>query len=198
MTLRHFFQRLRFHMWSQRDALLLVRPAGKPTRMDLLESCPAEFRPITMDNLRDCLEFESQSYIPVYRNMLAKGYDGHFGYMDGQCVYRAWVQRSGKIDFDGCTVMTLDEQEWYSCYVYCAPDARGNGLQAASIADTVRRFPEQTGYSIVLPEKPRSLSNYLKNGFTPKLRLTVKNRFLRRTLIKRELSTEEVDSCFHL
>ena len=162
-----------------------------------IQNCPAEFRPITLENLQDCLEFESQSYIPVYKNMLAKGYDGHFGYIDGKCVYRAWVQHSGEIEFDGCMVMTLGQDEWYSCYVYCAPTARGNGLHGASIADTVRNSQNGTGYTIVLPEKPWSMNNYLKNGFYPKLRFTVKNRFFRRTITKKELSAVEVSQYFH-
>ena len=192
MTLFGFFSRLQFRIWSQRDALLLVRPTDVPVEPSLIEACPGTFVPVSEENLHDCAAFEDRAhYVPTYRKMLEAGSFGHFGYLDGTCVYREWLQQKGEVLFDGCPVLQLRENEGYSCYVFCDPRARGNGFQAAGIAHMAQRFPELTFYTIVLTEKKITRKNYLKNGYVPHTLITVKNRFFHRTLTRKELSPEE-------
>lgn len=191
MTLFEFYRAIRRRIWSNNSILLLVRSAGKPLHK---EERPflGEFCQITEQNIGDCATFESPSqYIPIYQKRLKRGDYGQYGYLNGTCVYREWIQQSGVILFDGCTVLELRDHECCSEYVFCAPSARGNGFQAASGAHLISLFPEWTFYTMVLPEKPISLMNYMRNGYEIHSLLTVKNRFFRRKLTEEVLSSEE-------
>ena len=193
MTVFEFCKALRRRIWSDSEILLLVRPAGKPLDDTKRKPCPGEFRMVTEENIQDCADFEDAvKYVPIYRGMLESGDYGQYGYLNGNCVYREWLQRTGDLVFDGCKVRALRENECISHYVFCAPDARGKGFQAASGAHLISLFPEKVFYTMVLPEKPVSLKNYLQNGYEIRSLLTVKNRFFRRTLMETPLSAEDV------
>lgn len=194
MTIAEFLHLLRHRLWSTCEIILLVRSPDTPLPKHAI-SCPGEFRDVTEENIRDCGQFEDISMVSVYRKMLSDGFSGQYGYLNGACVYRAWTQHRGKIDFEGCTVMSLPEHAWYSCYVYCAPEARGNGFHRAGIAETIRQFPDETAYTMILPEKPWSMRNYILNGFKPYSSITAKNRFLHRSLCERLLSPDEISAC---
>ncbi len=185
--LRHVWRRL----WFEQTIMLLVRPEHAKVHSEWLEQCPGSFCTVSEMNLGDCLEIEDAHYLALYQKMLMRGDYGQFGYLNGKCVYRAWLQRSGDIEFQGCSVLTLKEREGYSCYDYCAPSARGNGFQAAGIARVIQKFPELTIYTLILPTKPWSLRNYLRNGFEPQSLITVKRRFFYKKLVNKTISLEE-------
>lgn len=187
-----FFRWLEFRLWSERSILLLVRSAEKQPEESLRKPCPGEFRPVTENNVIDCAAFENANRrVPIYREMLKRGDYGQYGYWNGVCVYREWLQMSGDVTFDGCIAFTLQENECSSQYVFCAPSARNNGFQAASGFHLAELFPQITFYTMVLPEKLNSLRNYWRCAFEIHSRITVKNRFFHRTLTTTPLSRDE-------
>lgn len=194
MTVSEFCKALRRRLWSDSKILLLVRPAGKPLDDAKRKPCPGEFRMVTEENIQDCAAFEDAArYVPVYREMLARGDYGQYGYLGRNCVYREWLQQSGDLVFDGCKVRALLENECISHYVFCAPAARRNGFQSNGGARLVSLFPGKTFYTLVRPENSVSLKNFLRNGYEIQSLLTVKNRFFRRTLTEKVLSPEEAN-----
>lgn len=191
MKISEFITRLKFHMWSQRSILLLTRPAWKTLDKDKIKFCPGEFRLVDNNNLLDCLKFDDFTHIKTYKKMLKNGDSGQYGYLNGVCVYREWIQKSGDVIFDGCKVFALKDKEGQSCYNYCTPSARCNGFQSAGLAFQIKLYPEMTLYSMVLPENKVSLANFLNVGYEIQSIITVKNRIFFRSLKEEVLSMEE-------
>lgn len=193
MTTKEFFCRLRHRLWSTSQTLLLLRPANAPLPEQTWKPCPGEFRDVTEENINDCGQFENAvHYVPIYREMLKQGDVVHFGYLNGKCVFRHCMQRSGSFYEDGCLVHTLGADEAFIHYVFCSPNARGLGFHT----EGTRRFCEQllahSFYTCVKPDNFPSLHGFFLSGFQPYSLLTVKNRFLFRRLHEHILTPEEI------
>lgn len=190
MTVFEFLTMLAHRLWSTNTILLLERPSGKP--LGERKPCPGEFRPISEDNIADCAVIEDAThYVPIYRQMLAQGDYGQYGYLHGKCVYRQWLKCSGDILYVGCLVRTLAANEVYDHYVFCTPAARGQGVHAEGITQLIMRFMDHTFYALIAPNNISSLKNALRNGYEIRGRITVKCRFLRRTLTETPLIPAE-------
>lgn len=195
MSLNTFFSRLANRLWSDHEMLLLVRPADKPLDEALHKPCAGEFRPVTEQNINDCAAFEDAArYVPVYREMLQRGDVVHFGYIDGQCVFRHCMQTSGSFTYEGCPVRTLATGEVYTTYGFCAPAARGKGLLAESLYQFFLSHFHDTAYTLVAPENVSSLRSCYRNGYEIRSRIVVKCRFLRRTLTETSLAPTEANA----
>lgn len=123
------------------------------------------FEKVAIENVYDTIEFESESYTKAYLDMLKQGDYGVFGYLDNQCVYRKWYQMSGVIRLCGQNILSLKENEAYSKYDYCKPEARGNAFQYNSILFFVNEFPKYDLYTLVKVDNMISLHNVEKAGF---------------------------------
>lgn len=192
MTFLEFCTAFCKRIWSERSILLLVRSANQKVDESRRKPCEGEFRPVTEKNIGDCAQFEdADTRVPVYREMLENGYMMRFGYLNGKCVFRHAAQCSGDVTFDGCTILTLGEHEISPCYSYCAPEARGKGFHAESIYRMAQEFPDCTSYTMVLPTNKSSLKGYYRNGYEPLALLTVKKRFFKRQLLRKDFTCEE-------
>lgn len=172
-------------IYSNSEILLLKREPYEISNK-IRKDFPGIFCKVTEDNINDCLSFEDVSFISIYRKMLTNGDIGQYGYLNGKCVFRSWLQCSGEIKFKGCTIHSLKENEFNSHYTFCAPEARGNGFQYEGIRQLLNMYPDGVFYSMVLPEKKISLNNYKENGFKVYQQIRVENRFFQRRL-KRKL-----------
>lgn len=172
-------------LYSNSEILLLVRKPQESVKKE--KDFPGVFCIVSEDNIKDCLNFEDASFMAAYRNMLLKGDIGHYGYLNGKCVFRSWLQCSGDIKFEGCTVYRLKENEYNSHFTFCAPEARGNGFQCESISQWIHMYPDGIFYSMVLPEKEISLNNYKRNGFKVCQLIRVENRLFQRRLKRKYL-----------
>lgn len=192
MTTKEFFRRLRHRLWSTSQTLLLLRPANAPLPEQTWKPCPGEFRDVTEENINDCGQFENAvHYVPIYWEMLKQGDVVHFGYLNGKCVFRHCMQRSGSVYEDGCLVHTLGTDEAFIHYGYCAPEARGNSFHSESLRIFSVCNPELNIFAAVKPENYKSLIGVYRAGFQPYSLLTVKNRFLFRRLREHILTPEE-------
>lgn len=192
MTISCFFHLLKHRLWSTSTVLLLIHPAGKLADGSVRTPCPGEFRMVTEENINDCAAFEDAShYVPVYREMLKQGDVVRFGYMDGSCVFRHCMQMSGPFREDGCVARCLGPDEAYIQYVFCAPPARGLGFHTEGTRQLCKLFPNRTIYTTVKADNKSSLHGFFKSGFEVHSLLTVKNRFLRRTLTEKRLTPQE-------
>lgn len=183
MTISEFTTRFMHRLWSTNTILLLVRPIGKPLDDSFHKPCPGEFCPITAKNIEDCASFENaEHYVPIYREMLSNGDYGHYGYLDGECVFREWVQVSGTFCFEGCPVRLLSENQGYIHYAYCTPEARGNGFMTRGVFLLTQAYLDRQLFALVREDNLPSLKSLRRNGFEIYSKLTVKNRFFRRKL----------------
>ena len=193
MTTKEFFRLLRHRLWSTSQTLLLLRPANAPLLEQTWKSCPGEVRDATEDSVSDCAQFEDAShYVPIYREMIRRGDVVHFGYLNGKCVFRHCMQRSGSFYEDGCLVHTLGADEAFTHYGYCAPEARGNSFHSESLRIFSVCNPKLNIFTAVKPDNYKSLIGVYRAGYLPYSLLTVKNRFLFRRLHEHVLTPEEI------
>lgn len=185
MRLNKLFHLILHRFYSNSEILLLVRKPQKITQES--KDFSGVFRMITENNIKDCVNFEDASFVTIYKNMLAKGNIGHYGYLNGECVFRSWLQCSGDIKFEGCIVHHLKENEYNSYFTFCAPEARGNRFQYESISQWIHMYPDGRFYAMVLPQKEISLNNYKRNGFKVYQLIRVENRLFQRRLKKTSL-----------
>lgn len=186
MKLIKIFHSFIHRIYSDSEILLLKREPNE-TRNKRRKDFSGVFCQVTEDNIKDCLSFEDASFVSIYRSMLMNGDIGQYGYLNGKCVFRSWLQCSGKIKFEGCTVHRLKQNEYNSHYTFCAPEARGNGFQYESIHQLICMYPKGVFYSMVLPEKEISLKNYKENGFKVYQLIRVENRLFQRKLKRKML-----------
>ena len=157
-TLQKAYHRLRDGLWSTHSNLLPVRPAGDLPDETQRKYCKGTFVPVAEENIQDCAAFENPNhYVPVYRDMLQRGDYIHYGYVDGECVFRHCLQKSGQVTLQGCTVRTLSSQEAYIHYGFCAPKARGLGFHAESIYRFCTAFPQLQLFALVREDNAASL-----------------------------------------
>lgn len=192
------YSRLKYYkerIYSTHSILLLVRPAKEFAAEMQHKPCPGEFRAVTEDNIHDCAAFEdADHYVPVYRSMLEKGDYVVFGYLNGVCVFRHAMQKSGDISFAHSTIRQLKENEAYVHYGFCAPEARGQGFHSESIYRFCKDNPSHTLYAMVEEKNIASLRGCVRNGFHIHSRLTVKYRFFRRWFKETPISPAEAEA----
>jgi len=115
----------------------------------------------------------------------------YFGYLDGECVFYYCVKTSGSIFFDGCKVHDLDDDEYYSHYIFCAESARGYSFQFQANYKIINENIDKIFYIQIKPNNFPSLHNSLKSGYEIHSLLRVRNRLFFRKLNKRVLSKQE-------
>lgn len=192
MTISCFFHLLKHRLWSTSEALLLVRPANKPLPPQTWKPCTIELRLATPETVQDCGDLEDASlYAPIYLQKLADGDILHFGYLNGKCVYRHAAQCQGDIFWDGVLVRHLTPKEIHTYFSLCAPEARGHGVQTESLRQMFLMQFDCTAYTEVVPDNKASLVSCFRAGYEVHSLLTVKNRFLRRTLTEKRLTPQE-------
>lgn len=182
-------------IWSTRTDLLLSRPAGLPPpearpfageirapREEELPACAADFKaPFGWaDAQRDILR---------RRENLAL-----FGWLDGTCVFRCYLQHGGSCSHGGHTVMQFADNESYIGPAFCVPAARRKGFHEAVLRHLCTAFPDRSLYCEVRPDNIPSLRGFYRTGFRPVFRLTVKKRFFRSTLDKIPITEEEAEA----
>lgn len=189
-------RRLRYWIWHTQSVLLLRRPAGKPLNESQKTACRGTVRTVTEAELGDCGDFENTARtLPFFRSLLEQGSLIRLGYLDGRCVYRSSVQRSGTVPFSGHTALTLGPKEMYVCHVYCAPAARGNGLQKEDLRRLCEEYPDVTFYAFVKQDNIPSLRSFYRTGYEPCALVSAKRRLLLCFgCSKRPLTPEEAEA----
>lgn len=191
-TLQKACRKLKYRLWFTDSILLLTRPAGPPAEPSPRKPFAGEIRCVTEADLPDCAAFENPDrYVPIYRSMLKRGDLALFGYLDGRCVFRSFLQRSGPLAFQEHTVRELAAGKGYVHYIFCAPDARRKGFHEAALREMCRICPDRTLYAEVKEGNIPSLRGFFRSGFAPAARLTAKNRFFRSMMAETPLSVEE-------
>lgn len=179
MPLRDLPGRLKYWIWHTQSVLLLRRPAGKPMDAGQHSPCRGTVRTVTEAELDDCRSFsDAARSLPLFRSLLKGGSLIRLGYLDGRCVYRSSVQRSGTVPFSGHTALTLGPEEMYVCHVYCAPDARGNGLQKEDLRQLCAEYPDAVFYAFVKQGNIPSLRSFYRAGYEPYALVSAKRRLL--------------------
>lgn len=192
MKISNFFKRVAHRFWSTSTSLLLVRPSKTAVTIPEEKRCPGELREGTEETVMDCGAFEDPvRYVPIYRSMLEKGDIVLLGYLGGRCVFRYCMQLKGIFEFDGCVVRSLNSEESYIHYIYCAPEGRGNHFQLAALDYTSSKYLLHKNYTIVKEDNIPSLKSFYQSGYDAYSLLTVKNRLFHRTLTERILTQEE-------
>lgn len=196
MSISDLFTWLKGRVWHTQVMLLLRRPAGKPPDGGREKPCRGTVRTATEAELGDCGDFENAARsLPFYRSLLERGSLIRLGYLDGRCVYRSSVQRSGTVPFSGHTALTLGPKEMYVCHVYCAPDARGNGLQKEDLRRLCEEYPDVTFYAFVKQDNIPSLRSFYRAGYEPCALVSGKQRFfLYYGFNKKILTLEEAET----
>lgn len=194
MNFFEIFERVKRRLWSQRSILLLVRPAGKTLDESKRKPSCVEFRPVTEDNIFDCGAFEDANrYVPIYRDFLSRDGYVHFGYLDGQCVFRHVIEAVDALFWEGYPFLRAEKGEklHYVHYGFCSPKARGKGCHSESLFFMAEKCSNVDLYAMVLPDNYASLKGCFRAGFELQSLITVKHRFFRRMLLEQVLSSEE-------
>jgi hypothetical protein len=172
MNIKELWRKGKPYLFSSDTILLLKRPAG--TAVPEVNDCPAEFRRITLDNVEDCLGFEDAKYVEVYKQKIAAGDYGLYGYLDGKPVFRSWVKRSGFFSFKRAWKMEITKECAYFEYGYTLPEARGNHIHRKAKAIELEQHFEKDAFVLVKPDNKASLKNNIYCGFKPYIKITVK------------------------
>lgn len=197
MTFKEFYKRVMFRLWSKETILLLIRPANAPLDEALCTPKRGELRFVGEELLPDCSDCDNAEHlVPIFREMLQRGNLVQFGYLDGKCVFRHCLQCKGKFFLSGNTAQTLQKNEGYILYGYCAPIARGYGMHTASIARMIALHPDWTFYTLVREENPASLYGCYRAGLVPVSRITSGRRLNREFFKEEKLTQDEVDRLF--
>lgn len=180
-TFQKAYHKLQRGVWSTGSGLLLARSIGLPEPEE--RPFTGEIRAVTEADLPDCAVFEDAAhYIPVYRRALEKGDLVLFGYLNGVCVFRCCLQKSGSIAYREHIVRELTAGEAYVHYVFCASWARRQGFHEAALRYLCAACPDRVLYAEVKENNIPSLRGFFRVGYRPYSRLTVKKRFFRSTL----------------
>jgi hypothetical protein len=172
MNIKELWGRGKPYLFSSDTILLLKRPAG--TAVPEVNDCPAEFRQITLDNVEDCLAFEDAKYVEIYKQKIAAGDYGLYGYLDGRPVFRSWVKCGGSFYFKRAWKMEITEKCAYSEYAYTSPKARNKHIHRKANTIVVKQHFNKDIFTLVKPDNIASIKNYINCGFKPYIQITVK------------------------
>lgn len=186
-----YLQRILRRLWSN-DKVLLLKKAEGIEKICTMKNFDGELREVSYETVTDCLNFESEKYVQIYREMIAAGDLVIFGYKDNKCVFRCCVQLSGDIVYGGCKVRNLEaKREGNIHYVYCAPEYRGQGFHSACVNYCCEKYKDYALYTQVKEDNASSLIGFIRNGFEIKSILLVKNRFFHRAIVEKKLDKGE-------
>jgi RimJ/RimL family protein N-acetyltransferase len=126
----------------------------------------ATIRKVDKNNVNDAQNFQSKRYIDVFKSFLAVGDVGYYGYVNGKCVHRSWVQLGGgKVRFNrGCS-RVLPADEIFIHYCETAPSARGMGIYPAVLTRIAEDFFDFKIYIAVNRKNSASIKGIEKVGF---------------------------------
>lgn len=206
MTLQTFFRKLsrltpgkawsilRYRLWHTESIMLLSLPKEAPLEDSLQGACPAEFRPVTEENLSDCDVFHDPEHnSKVFKSLLQRGDLGYYGYRGGVCVSCAWAKLSGPVLFGGAALWDLSAADALIHFAYVSPAARGQRIHAFLIHHVLEQLGgEKNMYTLVYPHNTAALKNNFRAGFRLESRVTVKRRFFRVRVIEQPVSGSEL------
>lgn len=176
-NIRKWVTLIKRRIWSDNNVLLLKKT--KDCDASYKKTCVATIKEVNRSNVSDCLQFEDESYLQTYIDMLDSGDSGQFGYYNGKCVFRRWALKGqGKtISFAGQNIMQLRKDQVYFHYTLTTPEARGKGIHSYAIKLFDEKFKGYEKLALVVPSNTSSLIGYKRNGYEVCSNINVKYRF---------------------
>ncbi len=102
---------------------------------------PVQVKLVDYTMLPDILTFQEAKYVDIFKEFLDQGDRGYFGYLDGVCVFRAWVKQGPQqVHLHPLWPLELTAQQLYIHYCETAPQARGKQIYPHVLAHIAAEF----------------------------------------------------------
>lgn len=156
-----------------REAIILFEH-----KTTIYQSSPATITKVTLENIKDVLDFEKEHYLTYFYTFLQHKDAGYYAYINNKCIHRSWVKSNQQsIYFHMLFKYTLKKNECFIHYCATAKEQRGKNIYPHVLSKIVEDYP---GYRILITvdhNNHASIRGVEKAGFQPIQELIVTHYF---------------------